>query len=45
MITFRDRNGSFTLDGHHLETKTNYDLNVSHSNPKNQKLIHEFERK
>ena len=34
MITFRDSNKSFELDGDLLETKTNYDFNVSHSNRK-----------
>ena len=38
MITFRDSNKTFKLDGDLLETVTNYDFNVSHSNPKNQKL-------
>ena len=42
MITFRDSNKSFKLDGDLLETMANYDFNVSHSNPKNQKLIYEF---
>ena len=38
MITFRDSNKAFKLDGDLLETVTNYDFNVSHSHPKNQKL-------
>ena len=42
MITFRDSNKSFKLDGDLLETRTIYDFNVSHSNPKDQKLIYEF---
>ena len=42
MITFRDSNKSFKLDGDLLESMTNYDFNVSHSNPKYQKLIYEF---
>ena len=42
MLTFRDSNKSFKLDGDLLETITNYDFNVSHSNPKDQKLIYEF---
>ena len=42
MITFRDSNKYFKLDGDLLETMTNYDFNVSHSNPKNRKLIYEF---
>ena len=42
MLLFRDSNKSFKLDGDLLETMTNYDFNVSHSNPKDQKLIYEF---
>ena len=42
MITFRDSNKSFKLDGDLLETMTIYDFNVSHSSPKNQKPIYEF---
>ena len=42
MITFRNSIKSFKLDGDLLETMTNYDFNVSHSNPKNHKLIYEF---
>ena len=42
MLTFRDSNKSFELDRDLLETKTNYDFNVSHSNRKDQKLIYEF---
>ena len=42
MINFRDSNKSFKLDGDLLETITNYDFNVSHSNSKDQKLIYEF---
>ena len=42
MLTFRDTNKSFKLDGVLLETLTNYGFNVSHSNPKDQKLIYEF---
>ena len=42
MITFRDSKKSFKLDGDLLETITNYDFNVSHSDPKDQKLIYEF---
>ena len=41
-LTLRDSNISFKLDGDHLETIINYDFNVSHSNPKDQKLIFEF---
>ena len=40
-LAFRDSNKSFKLDGDLLET-INYDFNVSHSNPKDQKLIYEF---
>ena len=42
MLTFRDSNKFFKLAGDLLETITNYDFNVSHSNPKDQKLIYEF---
>ena len=42
MLTFRDSNKSFKLDGDLLETMTNYDFNVSHSTPQDQKLIYEF---
>ena len=40
--TFTDSNKSFKLDGDLLETMTNYDFNVSRSNPEDQKLIYEF---
>ena len=42
MITFRDSNIVFKLDGDLLETITNYDFNVDHSNQKDRKLIYEF---
>ena len=42
MITFRDIKKSFKLDGDLLETMTNYDFHVSHSNPKDQKLNYAF---
>ena len=42
MITFRDSNKPFKFDGDLSETMTNYDFNVGHSNPKDQKLIYEF---
>ena len=42
MITFRDSNKSFKLDGDLSETMTKYDFNVSHSNSKDQKLIFAF---
>ena len=41
MLTFRESNKSLKLDGDLLETITNYDFNVSHSDPKDQKLISE----
>ena len=41
MLTFGDSNKPFKLDGDLLETITNYDLNFSHSNPKDQTLIYE----
>ena len=42
MLTFRDSKKSFKLDGDLLETMTNYDFNVNHANPQDQKLIYEF---
>ena len=42
MLTFRDSNKSFKLDGNLLETITNYGFNVDHSNQQDRKLIHEF---
>ena len=42
MLTFRDSNKSFKLDGDLLETTTIYIINVSHSDPKDQKPIYEF---
>ena len=44
MLFFRDSNKSFKLDGDLLETMTNYDFNVSHADPTDQKLIYEFGR-
>ena len=42
MLTFRDSNKPFKLNVDLLETMTNYDSNVSHSNPQDQKLKYEF---
>ena len=42
MLIFRDSNKSFKLDGDLLETITNYDFNVDHSNQQDRKLIYEF---
>ena len=42
MLTFRDSNKSFKLDGVVLETMNNFDFKVSHSSPQDQKLIYEF---
>ena len=42
MLIFRDNNKSFKLDGDILETMTNYDFNVDHSNQQDRKLIYEF---
>ena len=42
MLIFRDSNQSFILDGDLLETMTNYDFKISHSNPKDKKLLYEF---
>ena len=42
MLFFRDSNKSFKLDGDLLETMTNYDFNVDHSNQQDRKLIYEL---
>ena len=42
MLIFRDSNKSFKLDGDLLETMTNYEFNVDHSNQQDRKLIYEF---
>ena len=42
MLIFRDNNKSFKLEGYLLETMTNYDFNVDHSNQQDRKLIYEF---
>ena len=42
MLTFRDSNKSLKLDRDLFESMTKYDFNVSHFNPKDQKLIYEF---
>ena len=42
MLVFRDSNKSFKLDGDLLETMTNYDFNVDHSNQHDRKLIYEL---
>ena len=42
MLTFRDSNETFKFDGDLSETTTKYDFKVSHSNPKDQKLIYNF---
>ena len=42
LLIFRDSNKSFKLEGDLLETITNYDFNVDHSNQQDQKLIYEF---
>ena len=42
MLTFRDSNKSFKLDGDLSETIKNYDFNVDHSNQQGRKLIYEF---
>ena len=42
ILIFRDSNKSFKLDGDLLETMTNYDFNVDHSNQQDRKLIYEF---
>ena len=42
MLLFRDSNKSFKLDGDLLESITNYDFNVDHSNQQVRKMIYEF---
>ena len=42
MLPFRDSNKYFKSDGGILETMTIYDLNLSNSNPKDQKPLFEF---
>ena len=42
MITFRDSNKTFRLEGDLLKIITNYKLNVDHSSPQDKKLIYEF---
>ena len=42
MITFRDSNKSFKLEGDLLKLITNYKFNADHSSPQDRKLIYEF---
>ena len=42
MITFRDTNKSFILEGDLLKVITNYKFNIDHSSPQDKKLIYEF---
>ena len=42
MITFRDSNKSFRLEGDLLKVVTNYKFNADHSSPQDKKLIIEF---
>ena len=42
MITFRDSNKTFRLEGDLLKVITNYKLNADHSSPQDKKLIYEF---
>ena len=42
MITFRDSNKSFRLEGDLLKVVTNYKFIADHSSPQNKKLIYEF---
>ena len=41
-LTFKDSEKSFKKDGDLLKTMTNYEFNVTHSIPQDQKLIYEF---
>ena len=42
MITFRDSNKTFRLEGDLLKVITNYKFNVDHSSPQDKKLFYEF---
>ena len=42
MITFRDTNKSFKLEGDLLKVVTKYKFNADHSSPQDKKLIYEF---
>ena len=42
MITFRDSNKSFRLEGDLLKVATNYKFNADHSSPQDKKLIYEL---
>ena len=42
MLTFRDSDKSSKLDGYLLETITNYDFKIDHSNQQQRKLFSEF---
>ena len=42
MITFRDSNKTFRLEGDLLKVITNYKFNVDHSSPQDKKVIYEF---
>ena len=42
MITFRESNKSFRLEGDLLKVITNYKFNADHSSPQDKKLIYEF---
>ena len=42
MITFRDSNKTFRLEGDLLKVITNYKFNTDHSSPQDKKLIYEF---
>ena len=42
MITFRDSNKSFKLEGDLLKLITNYKINADHSSPQDKKLFYEF---
>ena len=43
MITFRDTDRTFRLEGDLLKVITNHKFNVDHSNPQDKKLIYQFE--
>ena len=44
MLTFRESDKTFKLDGDLSKTYSNYDFNVDHSNPQDENLIYEFRK-
>ena len=42
MLTFRDTNKAFEIEGDLLKAMTNFEFNIDHSNPQDRKIIFEF---